>query len=171
MYCAAGAITNLTHLCRTGIRDLLQVLEVHVESLSRCPAMSLQQDTSQLAQHALARFGLVGSNALVTGGSRGIGRAICTELASLGARVSLKSPLRQVTSDHLMASCLAAASQTERLQVCRGHMPLRDDDLRCWKDRVYEDSRQCCSCVIKIWRLVVHRPMATSLRAWLLLRC
>lgn len=70
-----------------------------------------------------------------------------------------------------MASCLAAASQTERLQVCRGHMPLRDDGLRCWKDRVYEDSRQCCSYVIKIWRLVVHRPMATSLRAWLLLRC
>ena len=54
--------------------------------------MSRQQDTSQLAQHALARFGLMGSNAVVTGGSRGIGRAICTELSSLGARVTVKLP-------------------------------------------------------------------------------
>lgn len=49
--------------------------------------MALQQDSTQHAQHALKRFGLAGSNALVTGGSRGIGHAICTELASLGARV------------------------------------------------------------------------------------
>lgn len=37
--------------------------------------------------HALARFGLVGRYALVTGGSKGIGAACVEELARLGARV------------------------------------------------------------------------------------
>jgi len=39
------------------------------------------------ADHALARFGLVGTHALVTGGSKGIGAACVEELARLGARV------------------------------------------------------------------------------------
>ncbi|GLC40630.1 hypothetical protein PLESTB_000038400 [Pleodorina starrii] len=43
--------------------------------------------TSSHAEHALARFGLTGRTALVTGATRGIGRAIVDELGKLGTKV------------------------------------------------------------------------------------
>ncbi|KAG2501667.1 hypothetical protein HYH03_000170 [Edaphochlamys debaryana] len=42
---------------------------------------------SAAAQHALARFGLGGRTALVTGGTRGIGNCVTKELAKLGCKV------------------------------------------------------------------------------------
>jgi len=36
---------------------------------------------------ALARFGLIGKHCLITGATKGIGRAIADELCSLGAQV------------------------------------------------------------------------------------
>lgn len=38
-------------------------------------------------QFAAARFGLAGRTALITGGTKGIGAAICEHYCQLGARV------------------------------------------------------------------------------------
>jgi NAD(P)-dependent dehydrogenase (short-subunit alcohol dehydrogenase family) len=44
--------------------------------------------TEAAAQHALSRYGLVGKKCLVTGATKGIGRAIVEEYCALGAEVT-----------------------------------------------------------------------------------
>jgi hypothetical protein len=53
------------------------------------PPSSTSSSNAAAAAAALARFGLVGRRALVTGATKGIGRAIVDELCALGAEVVL----------------------------------------------------------------------------------
>jgi len=59
---------------------------------------------------ALDRFSLQGRTALVTGGSRGIGRAICLALAGAGARVAVSS--RKADACQAVVDEIAAAGGT-----------------------------------------------------------
>ncbi|MBN8548635.1 MAG: 3-oxoacyl-[acyl-carrier-protein] reductase [Deltaproteobacteria bacterium] len=54
---------------------------------------------------------LSGRIALVTGGSRGIGRAICTKLASLGATVYVNYTSNQAAADETVKLCQAEGVQ------------------------------------------------------------
>ncbi len=63
---------------------------------------------------------LDGCVALVTGGSRGIGRAICVALAGRGARVVVNYVARQDAADETVALCAAAGGKdavTSRFDV------------------------------------------------------
>jgi 3-oxoacyl-[acyl-carrier protein] reductase len=55
---------------------------------------------------------LDGCTALVTGGSRGIGRAICVALAGRGARVVVNYRERQDAADETVALCASAGAKT-----------------------------------------------------------
>ena len=68
-----------------------------------------------------SRLDLQGKTALVTGGSRGIGRAICLELASRGASVAVNYRLRSDAADEVVAmvrdrGCSALSVQADIAQ-------------------------------------------------------
>jgi 3-oxoacyl-[acyl-carrier protein] reductase len=58
---------------------------------------------------------LDGCVALVTGGSRGIGRAVCVALAARGARVVVNYRERQDAADETVALCAAAGASAQAL--------------------------------------------------------
>ena len=55
---------------------------------------------------------LTGKTALVTGGSRGIGRAVCQELASLGANIVINYIDEEATAQETAALCQAHGVET-----------------------------------------------------------
>ena len=60
---------------------------------------------------------LTGKTALVTGGSRGIGRAVCLELARQGARVAVNYARNQAAADETVAACQALGAEAFALQA------------------------------------------------------
>ncbi len=66
---------------------------------------------------------LTGKIALVTGGSRGIGRAICLELARQGANVAVNYAGNSAAAQETVAACEALGVQ-EVLQVERSRIGL-----------------------------------------------
>ena len=60
---------------------------------------------------------LEGKVALVTGGSRGIGRAICLELAQAGARVFVNFAANSQAAEETLALCSQESSQAIRFDV------------------------------------------------------
>lgn len=60
--------------------------------------------------------GLNGKVALVTGGSRGIGRAVCLELARHGAHVFVNYRSGRTAAEETVASCVQAGGQAESIE-------------------------------------------------------
>lgn len=58
----------------------------------------------------MSQRALEGRPALITGGSRGIGRSICLELASLGARVAVNYQSNEAAANETVEACIAAGS-------------------------------------------------------------
>lgn len=58
---------------------------------------------------------LSGQVALVTGGSRGIGRAVCVKLASLGAEVYVNYASRADAAEETVALCVAAGGKASAI--------------------------------------------------------
>ncbi|HKP13296.1 MAG TPA: SDR family NAD(P)-dependent oxidoreductase, partial [Blastocatellia bacterium] len=58
-----------------------------------------------------------GRSAIVTGGSRGIGRAIVKELAGRGAAVAFSYSRNQEMADHLVAEVVAAGGRARAFQA------------------------------------------------------
>ena len=90
---------------------------------------------------ALPRHLLQDRVAIVTGGSRGIGRATALRLAEAGAHVVINYARQQGEAEDVVQSCAEFGVKLERcapmLLTCGKHrvsssMPLRDSDVWTW---------------------------------------
>lgn len=82
-------------------RGTLTIALHHIaHSLAQLSNMPLAEAAAQkLATSVSQRFGLEGDTALVTGGTRGLGHAIVSELCALGARVRFTSCMLMPSTD------------------------------------------------------------------------
>jgi NAD(P)-dependent dehydrogenase (short-subunit alcohol dehydrogenase family) len=78
-------------------------------------------------------------SALVTGGSRGLGRGICLELARAGFSVAVNYRGNREAADHTVKSCqeLAGSDETQAFYPVQGDVALRNDRDR-MVDTVFE---------------------------------
>lgn len=76
---------------------------------------------------------LTGKIALVTGGGRGIGRAICLELARQGANVAVNYAGNAKTAEETVAACKELASRPlPSRPTWLTPRPARTWSSRCW---------------------------------------
>ena len=78
---------------------------------------------------------LQGKNALVTGGSRGIGRAICLELARLGAAVAVNYAGNEQAALETVEACRALGVEAEAFQADVADSAACEELVKAVKDR------------------------------------
>ena len=77
--------------------------------------------------------------ALVTGGSRGLGRAVCLKLAEQGIPVIINYVSNQVAAEEVKALCEAQGVAAELLRFDTGNMAEVDAALDAWEESHAED--------------------------------
>src|SRR5213595_87504 len=77
--------------------------------------MSNQKPETRNCEEIMSEF--QGRAAIVTGGSRGIGRAIVEELAARGAAVAFSYSRNQAQADQVVAAVEAAGGRARRFQA------------------------------------------------------
>lgn len=108
------------------------------------------------------QFGLRGTSVLVTGGTRGIGRAISMQLARAGARVVANYARNDDAAEGLRSE---AADEALELEVLRADLTL-PKGLACVKARMEQAADEIVS-IVHCAATGVHRPFEQlTLRQW-----
>ena len=99
-------------------------------------------------------LGLADKVALVTGGSRGIGRSIALALAGEGCKVAICARCEEPLARALQTARPIAAARHMRVRRCARLGEVRYGD---WQGKSLKSLRRR-----KLWRLIQHRPSAAK---------